>query len=190
MTEGSLNLDLQNFALTETELDFFLMNGYVGPFKLFEEERGPELAKTLAQHVAANPQLVYTQPLRSGLLRRTLKKTKTLVRRILSNRQQPFANLRKFDLSLGGGKYWYKSAQFFVPEVRMLGCDPKVLDKIKGIIGDNVLMWGSQVITKRSTSHRWHSDIEHIAWRGVSIWIGVDNVGPDNTMKVVPGSHL
>jgi ectoine hydroxylase-related dioxygenase (phytanoyl-CoA dioxygenase family) len=37
--------------------------------------------------------------------------------------------------------------------------------------------------------HRWHVDLEHRQWHGVSVFLGLENLDLDSTLKVLTGSH-
>jgi ectoine hydroxylase-related dioxygenase (phytanoyl-CoA dioxygenase family) len=37
---------------------------------------------------------------------------------------------------------------------------------------------------------RWHADVEHLEWPGVTVWVGLRNCTPASSLRLIPGSHL
>jgi ectoine hydroxylase-related dioxygenase (phytanoyl-CoA dioxygenase family) len=91
----------------------------------------------------------------------------------------------------GAPRYWYKSAHLLIPEVEELALRSPIVDRMISILGPDLLLWGAQLVRKKDgENHRWHEDVEHVAWAGATAWIGLANVNRESTMKVIPGSHL
>ena len=68
---------------------------------------------------------------------------------------------------------------------------PQLLKILRGILGEDILLWGSQIIRQKpGKKFRWHVDQEHKVWNGVSVWIGLKNVQPFKSVSIVSGSHL
>src|ERR1044072_6178600 len=45
----------------------------------------------------------------------------------------------------------------------------EILEKIKPILGDNILLSGSQLIHQHADAiHEWHVDTEHTEWEGIT----------------------
>lgn len=74
--------------------------------------------------------------------------------------------------------------------------DPLVLDCVQQIIGENIILWGSQVFCKPAYTGRrvpWHQDGKYWPIRPlatVSVWMAIDDVDAENgCMRYIPGSH-
>jgi ectoine hydroxylase-related dioxygenase (phytanoyl-CoA dioxygenase family)/quercetin dioxygenase-like cupin family protein len=78
--------------------------------------------------------------------------------------------------------------------------DPQVLEiarkrKITDILdtlfdGDGYYLWGAQLIDREpGMDHEWHSDIETARDGFVSLWIGIDSVTKETSLRVIPSSH-
>ena len=91
---------------------------------------------------------------------------------------------------LNAGKHWFKSVHCVIPEFKSLLSHPFILEKIKQILGPNILLWGSSVTIRRpGQSHRWHVDIEHTKWKGVTLFIGLAGASPKNSLNLISCSH-
>ena len=174
------------FYLSEDEKSFFDQNGYLGPFALFDASEGPVLARWLNKQMLKYPVLVEPSPKPRGI-RRVIAQCQKLQQRFV-HREWSFAFARR--RSARDPKLWHKSAHFLVPRLLAIATMPQVIHRMQSVLGHDLHLWGCQIMKKKRVSHRWHADVEHLAWRGATIWIGIDNIGPHNTMKVVPGSHL
>ncbi|MEP7222590.1 MAG: phytanoyl-CoA dioxygenase family protein [Novosphingobium sp.] len=179
-----------HFHLSDTELRFFEENGYVGPFDCISPEQGEQYAQLIAREIRNLPLLDF-QPWQTGgrlsrLLRRiTRKLSRTAQTAIIVSRK-----VMGHTGPTGRGQFWYKSAHFLIPEIGHIGAMRQIVDPMQSILGPDLLLWGAQIVQKQHVSHRWHSDVEHVAWHGATAWLGVHNVSRENTMKVFAGSHL
>ncbi len=73
-----------------------------------------------------------------------------------------------------------------------LATRPQLLELVKQMIGDGVVLWGASTITRAPGQvHPWHTDIESSAPQGgfVSVWIGLWNTSRELALQVVRGSH-
>jgi hypothetical protein len=169
----------RGFALNAAELSSFHTNGYVGPFSLVEPGLCGALAETLVEKAQSHPVLNMRSP-----RRRLEDKLHAFAHRLLGRNPSE-------GKPVGPPRYWYKSAHLLIPEAEELALRPQVIDRMSSILGPDLLLWGGQLVAKRDGEHhRWHEDIEHVAWAGATAWIGLTNVGRDSTMKIIPGSHL
>jgi hypothetical protein len=73
---------------------------------------------------------------------------------------------------------------------------PGVLDLVAQLIGDDVILWGSQVFCKPARTGKaipWHQDGQYWPIRPIatcSVWIALDDATPENgCMRYIPGSH-
>ena len=73
-----------------------------------------------------------------------------------------------------------------------LATRPAILDRVAGLLGDDVVLWGvSEVRRRPGQVHPWHSDIESCAPEGgfVSVWIGIENTSRDSSLQIISRSH-
>lgn len=172
-------MNLLPSGLTEEQKVFFAAQGYIGPFTLMSPESAALMGDMLCGKMKRHPVLhSYDYP----IARRTVDSMYVICQKLL-------AGLRREQVAWGKPKWWYKSAHLLIPEAATLGRSPVILDKIKSLMGNDLLLWGSQLMMKKQRSHRWHEDIEHNLWEGITLWLGMNEVGPENTMKLIPGSH-
>jgi len=183
---------LDDFHLSDAEIAFFHENGYVGPFQLFDEDLGTSFDELILGKRKAFP--ILESPHR-GSSKSKLHKLKgrvsakiELIRQAMMARWQKI--VRTGEGPQGWPRYWYKSTQFLIPEIAKLALMPHFVNRMQSILGQDLQLWGAHIMTKQSISHRWHVDVEHSRWKGATAWLGINNIGPDNTIKVVPGSHL
>ncbi len=86
--------------------------------------------------------------------------------------------------------HWLKSVHVRWRPFRALGRHPEILAIARDLLGQDLLLWGAQLVTARpGRAHNWHVDIEHTAWEGVTFWIPLKNVSPASTIKFITGSH-
>lgn len=85
---------------------------------------------------------------------------------------------------------WFKSFHRSIESFRHLVCHPLILRKIHSILGPELIAWGATVIERGPGEfHDWHVDLEHVRCPGLSVHVGLQNVSPDSTLNVAPGSH-
>jgi Phytanoyl-CoA dioxygenase (PhyH) len=171
----------RRFALTTEELRSFERDGYIGPFPLVEPRLCEPLAKILVAKVRSEP----------ALQMRTLRRRFEAA--IHAFAQRLFGSPVEIEEEgpVGTPRYWYKSAHLLIPEAEELALRPPVVDRMVSILGPDLLLWGAQIVAKEGgENHRWHEDVEHVAWAGATAWLGLANVNRESTMKVIPGSHL
>lgn len=91
---------------------------------------------------------------------------------------------------LGSDVHWFKSLHLLMPSVRKLAYHPKLITLITQILGDNVILWGSQIIQKApGDDHKWHVDVETFKWPSVNVWIGLENTNENASLKIISKSH-
>ena len=73
---------------------------------------------------------------------------------------------------------------------------PGILDLVSQLIGDDIILWGSQVFCKPPLTGKaipWHQDGQYWPIRPIatcSVWIALDDATPENgCMRYIPGSH-
>ena len=76
-------------------------------------------------------------------------------------------------------KPWFKSPHVLSKNFHDLAMSEKILAPVRAVLGDDVMLWGtSYVIRLPGEKHRWHFDLEHLAWDGVSVFLGLEGVRP------------
>jgi hypothetical protein len=83
-----------------------------------------------------------------------------------------------------------------VPEWRRFATMPELLDPVRALIGEDVILWGSGLFCKSADTGRgtpWHQDGQYWPIRPlatVTAWIAIDPVDQGNgCLRVIPGSH-
>lgn len=73
---------------------------------------------------------------------------------------------------------------------------PEILDEVKQLIGDDVILWGSSLFCKSEKTGKetpWHQDGEY--WpikplESLTVWLAIDEVTNENgPLQYIPGSH-
>jgi ectoine hydroxylase-related dioxygenase (phytanoyl-CoA dioxygenase family) len=78
----------------------------------------------------------------------------------------------------------------YVPEYYDAVCHPAVVGRVASILGPDVIAWGLTLIQSvPGNVHRWHVDVEHRHWDGVSVYMGLENITPQSSLLVVEGSQ-
>ena len=74
--------------------------------------------------------------------------------------------------------------------------DPRLLDAVEDLLGPNLLLWSCSVLIKAPRSrgrYTWHQDATYWGMEpplGVSAWIALGDVGPENGgLRCLPGLH-
>jgi hypothetical protein len=75
--------------------------------------------------------------------------------------------------------------------------DPYLLDLVEGVLGPDIIHWGSQVFCKPPQDGMaipWHQDGQYWPMRplaSVTVWVAIDPATTENgCLRVIPGSHL
>jgi hypothetical protein len=85
---------------------------------------------------------------------------------------------------------WFKSMHAIVPEYYDVAAHPAIVSRVASVLGPDVIAWGLTLTRSMPGAvHRWHLDIEHLRWPGVSVYIGLANSDLDSTLKVLSGSQ-
>ncbi len=87
---------------------------------------------------------------------------------------------------------WIKGQAASSPELWRVATMPALVDRIAEVLGDDVLLCGANLVERDPGQvHPWHTDT-HLAapeGRAVSVWVALDGVTADSTIRVIPGSH-
>lgn len=85
---------------------------------------------------------------------------------------------------------WYKSMHVCIPEYYDVAVNPAIVERVKRVIGPDVICWGATVtVVPYGHRRRWHVDVEHKRWPGVSVFVGLRHLSDLSTLKVMPGTH-
>jgi ectoine hydroxylase-related dioxygenase (phytanoyl-CoA dioxygenase family) len=85
---------------------------------------------------------------------------------------------------------WFKSMHTTIPEYKALATHPFIVDKIAAILGEDIIVWGvSTTHRKPNQKHRWHVDIEHKYWKGVSVFVGLKGTSKLSSLSLITTSH-
>ena len=78
----------------------------------------------------------------------------------------------------------------YLPRFCEISSHPAIVSRIVSVLGRDVIAWGVGISTVRpGQRHRWHVDVEHQRWLGVTIFLGLKNISQKSSMKVISGSH-
>ncbi|MEM9274461.1 MAG: phytanoyl-CoA dioxygenase family protein [Cyanobacteria bacterium P01_F01_bin.143] len=156
-------------SLSEEELQKFREQGFIGPFKFMEPHEAESITQELQKTTSKN-----------FFWKRILAK----IARIARIPEQKIPGL------LWGKAKWGKGLHATIPAMYKLSNDPIILDKISSILGENILQWSAQILTKTSdVDYPWHGDVEHIEWEGVTVWLGLKNVSEKTPMDIITRTH-
>jgi ectoine hydroxylase-related dioxygenase (phytanoyl-CoA dioxygenase family) len=86
---------------------------------------------------------------------------------------------------------WIKSPHEKSEPIVKIAADKNIVDKLKHILKDNILLWGS-LFVEQKPGHRnsWHLDVEHCNWNGATVWIGLKNLNNKTSLSLITYSHL
>ena len=108
------------------------------------------------------------------------------------------AELEAYETNSGGpinGKWRYKSHLVF-PWFDQLMRHPAILELVRPILGDDLMVWTTHIYPKESGDGRfisWHQDSAH--WgldsnQVLTVWVALTNATRENgCMRMLPGSH-
>ena len=95
------------------------------------------------------------------------------------------ANQDAFDLNP-----WFKSLHAHERVFCDVAAHPAIVKRVTSILGPDVIVWGVAVVIRQPGQvHRWHVDVEHKRWPGVTAFIGISNICRDSTLNVISGSQ-
>ena len=107
-----------------------------------------------------------------------------------------FDDLLAQTLAAGGDSYSISTAHLRHGRVHDLLTDPRLVARVKDLLGDNVIGWGSHFFCKMPGDGKrvaWHQDASY--WpltpsKAVTIWLAIDDASVENAcMRYIPGSH-
>jgi hypothetical protein len=99
-------------------------------------------------------------------------------------------------LAAGGSSYSISTAHLKHGRVYDLLTHPAIVARVKDLLGDNVIGWGSHYFCKMPNDGKvvnWHQDASY--WpltpsKAVTVWLAIDDADVENAcMRYIPGSH-
>jgi len=77
-----------------------------------------------------------------------------------------------------------------------IATDPRILDLVQDITGENIVCWASAILSKRPHDPKqvpWHQDASFWSLspaRTVTVWLAIDDADAENSaMRFIPGTH-
>jgi hypothetical protein len=107
-----------------------------------------------------------------------------------------FDELLARTLAAGGDSYSISTAHLRFGRVYDILTDRRIVDRIKDLLGDDVIAWGSHFFCKMPGDGKrvsWHQDSSY--WpltpsKAVTAWLAIDDASVENAcMRFIPGSH-
>ncbi|TWT47966.1 Phytanoyl-CoA dioxygenase (PhyH) [Thalassoglobus neptunius] len=107
-----------------------------------------------------------------------------------------FDDLLEQVISSGGDSYSISSAHLKYGNVYDILQDPRIVESVSDILGENVVGWGSHFFCKMPGDGKavaWHQDASY--WplspsKAVTVWLAIDDADIENAcMKFISGSH-
>lgn len=99
-------------------------------------------------------------------------------------------------IAAGGDSYSISSAHLKYAGVYDILTNPRIVDCVSDLLGENVVAWGSHFFCKMPHDGRavaWHQDASY--WplspsKAVTVWLAVDDADPENAnMRFISGSQ-
>jgi chlorinating enzyme len=110
--------------------------------------------------------------------------------------RQYFNELLAKTLAEGGNSYSISTAHLRYGRVYDILTDPRIVTRIKDLIGEDVIAWGSHFFCKMPGDGKrvsWHQDSSY--WpltpsMAVTAWLAIDDASVENAcMRFIPGTH-
>jgi len=107
------------------------------------------------------------------------------------------AEVARLAAAHGGAMKSFDRAHLYFGWAYDLALHPRVLDAVASLIGDDIVVWGTLILSKPPADHAfiaWHQDGAYADFLAdapsVSAWIALsDSTIESGCMRVVPGSH-
>jgi len=110
--------------------------------------------------------------------------------------RQYFNELLARTLAAGGNSYSISTAHLRYGRVYDILTDPRIVARVKDLVGENVVAWGSHFFCKMPGDGKrvsWHQDSSY--WpltpsMAVTVWLAIDDATVENAcMRYIPGTH-
>jgi non-haem Fe2+, alpha-ketoglutarate-dependent halogenase len=115
---------------------------------------------------------------------------------VVSSIRQYFDELLAKTIAAGGDSYSISTAHLRYGRVYDILTDPRIVGRIKDLLGEDVIAWGSHFFCKMPGDGKrvsWHQDSSY--WpltpsMAVTAWLAIDDATVENAcMRFIPGSH-
>src|SRR5215471_6877162 len=115
----------------------------------------------------------------------------------IAERRRQFDAILAGVLAAGGSSYSISTAHLKYAVVYDLLTHPRIVARVKDLLGEDVIGWGSHYFCKLPHDGKvvtWHQDA--IYWpltpsKTVTVWLAIDDADTGNAcMRFIPGSHL
>jgi non-haem Fe2+, alpha-ketoglutarate-dependent halogenase len=114
----------------------------------------------------------------------------------MSSIRQYFDELLAKTIAAGGDSYSISTAHLRYGRVYDILTEPRIVGRIKDLLGEDVIAWGSHFFCKMPGDGKrvsWHQDSSY--WpltpsMAVTAWLAIDDATVENAcMRFIPGSH-
>jgi len=157
-----------------------------------------QIARNLRFHptVNANPRILTTGQVDQFNRDGYLKGIRIFTRPEADVNRTYFDNLLARVLAAGGDSYSISTAHAKYGKVFDLLTEPRIVNIVRDLLGENVIGWGSHFFCKMPGDGKvvsWHQDASY--WpltpsKTVTVWLAIDDADRGNAcMKFIPGSH-
>lgn len=115
----------------------------------------------------------------------------------ISGIRKYFDELLERTVAQGGNSYSISSAHLKYGPVYDILTNPRIVDYVSDLLGDNVIGWGSHFFCKMPGDGKavaWHQDASY--WplspsKALTVWLAIDDADAENAcMKFIAGSHI
>lgn len=173
--------------LTPEELHQFQELGFVGPFKLIDPQDVDSVTRDIKKSVE---KALFWRRFVKKIIDFLIPKRKKTARSSFSQETLKKNPLFRFPTFIWGKVKWDKGVHSSVPQIYRLSSQPFIVEKVASILGENILQWSSHIIdSEPSETYRWHGDVEHIEWKGLTVWVALTNVSRESSMRLISRSH-
>jgi ectoine hydroxylase-related dioxygenase (phytanoyl-CoA dioxygenase family) len=159
---------MEQSMLTADQVRTYRETGVLGPFPLLDDS-GVE--RLMAAYRAVSRERVEFGPF-AGLKSKGIR------------------SIEEYFSKVGTEYAWFKSLHTACEPVRELAGSALIVERARSILGPALMLWGSEIVMKEPAQiHRWHVDVETRRWPSMNVWIGLENVNRNCSLKIIPGSH-
>ena len=87
-------------------------------------------------------------------------------------------------------KPWFKSMHLREEAIKKIALDEIILEKVKSLLGQKIIAWGGTIVERLpGQKHRWHIDIEHLHWKGITVFIGLKGIRKESSIILISQSN-
>ncbi len=146
------------YQFSSAEREHFDQHGWQGPFALAQPFDAPLLADELQRCHGQTRGYFYPDPVEAGV-------------------------------SYYQDTPWFQSLHALSPTLCEVGQRPEIVERVAQLLAEDLLLWGGICFAQEpGAGFHWHTDTEFDHVEGVSIWLGLEGVTPETSLKIMPGS--